>query len=442
MRADTEDLAREVLFRNWRGSYTIPSGRLYPFQWNWDAGFHALGWAYIDIERSFLEIESLFKGQWKNGMLPHVVFHEHNEQYFPGPSEWNITCSVHAPEKISTTGITQLPVFGFIVDRIAQYLNYSSTDLEAFLAHLYPKMLDFHRYLFNHRDPNGEGLVYIQHNWESADNSPMWDAALAAIDISQAKDVSGLRKDNINVDASHRPSDDNYKRYIHLISLMKSVHYDDGKIAESHPFLIQDIFFNSLLLKSNQGLLNIGRYLKQDTSEVEEWIRKSTATINHKLWNEEDGFYYSYDLRTQRQIPVKTSAGLLPLFAGICTQGQAERLVHQLNRNFLGGEDWSLCPSTAASESSFDPLRYWRGPVWVNVNWMIHHGLKRYGFQALADKIKEDTMGLIEDSGMYEYFDPRPTALYPGKANAGLGADHFSWTAVIYLDLLKNELPC
>jgi hypothetical protein len=442
MRADSVALAKEVLYQNWRGSYTIPSGRLYPFQWNWDAGFHALGWAYIDIERSFLEVESMFKGQWKNGMLPHVVFHEENEHYFPGPSEWEIRCSSHAPDDVWTTGITQLPVFGFIVDRIAQFLQYEGPVLHAFLERIYPKILAFHRYLFKHRDPNREGLVYIQHNWESADNSPMWDEALAAIDIRHAKEVSGLRKDNLRVDASHRPSDDNYKRYIHLITLMKAVRYEDEKIAASHPFLIQDIFFNALLLQSNIGLLNIAKHLQQDTLEIQTWIHRSTAAINQKLWNEEAGFYFSFNLKTQQQIQVKTSAGFLPMFAGICNTEQAEKLTHHLTHHFIPNTDWKLCPSTAADEASFDALRYWRGPVWVNVNWMIYHGLKKYRYDRLATQIKEDTMQLIEDNGMYEYFDARPHEVKDGLSKAGLGADSFSWTAVIYLDFLNNQLPC
>lgn len=442
MNTDSSAMARQVLHDNWRGDYTIPSARLYPFQWNWDAGFHALGWAYIDIDRSFQEINSMFKGQWKNGMLPHVVFHQPNENYFPGPAEWNIDCSKEAPDNILTTGITQLPVFGFIVDRIAQVQQYESPELNAFLESIYPKILDFHRYLYNNRDPYKEGLVYIQHNWESADNSPVWDEALASIDVTNARDVSALRKDNKKVDASHRPSDDNYKRYIYLIDLMKEMQYDDKKISGSHPFLIQDIFFNSLLLKSNIGLLNIGRHLKKDTIEIQQWISRASVAINNKLWNEEAGFYFSYNLNTQQQIKIKTSAGMLPLFAGICNTEQAEKLVHHLTQSFIKNETWRLCPSTAADEVAFDALRYWRGPVWVNVNWMIYHGLKRYGFDELAMRIKNDTISLTEEYGMFEYFDARPPAKIEAENKAGLGADSFSWTAAIYLDFLNNQLLC
>ena len=44
--------ATATLDRNWRDGYTLPSPNLYPFQWNWDAGFIALGLAYVRPERA------------------------------------------------------------------------------------------------------------------------------------------------------------------------------------------------------------------------------------------------------------------------------------------------------------------------------------------------------------------------------------------------------
>ena len=51
--------------------------------------------------------------------------------------------------------------------------------------------------------------------------------------------------------------------------------------------------------------------------------------------------------------------------------------------------------------------KYWRGPVWINLNWILYNGLKRYGFNEIAQRIKDDSIFLIEKNGFYEYFDPR-----------------------------------
>src|ERR1700691_4330359 len=78
--------ARTVLDDNWCEGYTIPSARLYPFQWNWDSGFIALGLGLYRPQRAIEEIRSMFKGLWANGLLPHIVFHKPDANYFPGPN--------------------------------------------------------------------------------------------------------------------------------------------------------------------------------------------------------------------------------------------------------------------------------------------------------------------------------------------------------------------
>ena len=66
--------ARAVLDRNRRGAWTCPSLRLYPHQWLWDSCFTAIGIARFDPARAAGELRALFRGQWANGMLPHMIF--------------------------------------------------------------------------------------------------------------------------------------------------------------------------------------------------------------------------------------------------------------------------------------------------------------------------------------------------------------------------------
>src|SRR6185312_4424528 len=87
--ADLYQLAAEVLRENDRGSYTVPTKGLYPFQWNWDSCLTALGQRHFDEARAWIEIETLFQHQWPDGMVPHIVFHAHSDGYFPGPDVWN-----------------------------------------------------------------------------------------------------------------------------------------------------------------------------------------------------------------------------------------------------------------------------------------------------------------------------------------------------------------
>jgi neutral trehalase len=158
--------------------------------------------------------------------------------------------------------------------------------------------------------------------------------------------------------------------------------------------------------------------------------------MRSKLWDAKTGFFYPYDLRNERRIQIRTSSGLLPMFAGVCDQVQSNSLVKQMTMSFAPNEQWRLCASTAFEEPAFDAMKYWRGPIWINVNWMLFHGLRRYGFADVAERIKRDTLNLYHDVGPFEYFDPRPVS--EAGASLGLGADLFSWSAALAIDMLDN----
>src|SRR5829696_4706768 len=69
--------ARAVLDFNWTGEYTMPGPRLYPHQWSWDSAFIAIGYSSYDQERATRGLRHLFEAQWKNGLLPQLVFNPH-----------------------------------------------------------------------------------------------------------------------------------------------------------------------------------------------------------------------------------------------------------------------------------------------------------------------------------------------------------------------------
>ena len=96
--------ARAVLRGNDRGGYTIPTDGLYPYQWNWDSAFSALGFATFDRARAWEELEKLFEAQWPNGMVPHIIFRADEPGYFPGPSVWQADMG-----PMPSSGISQPP---------------------------------------------------------------------------------------------------------------------------------------------------------------------------------------------------------------------------------------------------------------------------------------------------------------------------------------------
>ena len=105
--------AQKTLLGNRRKGYTLPTNnKLYPAQWNWDSAFIALGYSYFNLNHALKEITTLLDGQWKDGMVPHILFHDTNTNYYPNYTAWN--CG----NKIHSSGITQPPILSTILKLI------------------------------------------------------------------------------------------------------------------------------------------------------------------------------------------------------------------------------------------------------------------------------------------------------------------------------------
>lgn len=93
-------------------------------------------------------------------------------------------------------------------------------------------------------------------------------------------------------------------------------------------------------------------------------------------------------------------------------------------------------PSVALNDPAFDPERMWRGPTWLNTNWLLIEGLLRSGHDELATELAECTLAMVVAAGgAYEYFNPL-TGTRPPRAAAAFG-----WTAALFLDLAVRFAP-
>ena len=410
--------ARAVLAANDMGSFVRPGKELYPHQWNWDAAFVALGLAHVDPERGRAEVRSLLAGQWSDGMVPHIVFHIPAPDYYPGPELWDSAACEQAPE-VPTSGLTQPPVLATAV----RILHEASPD-RSFLEEVVPALEHWHAWLHSERAIDS-GLVAIVHPWEGADNSPRFDRALARLEVDDELVIE--RTDRREIDASERPTDQDYLRYLHLVRLLQA--HDYRPTLESWPFVFVDLTFNSILAAAESDLAWLWGELGGDgarASAAEERLREALAS----RWDEPAAVYVEDD--GDPTTADETIDAMFPLYAGVPKPDQARRLFEEAlwapTRFGPSAEaPWAV---TSASKSSpaFDPRRYWRGPVWVNVNWFFIQGLERYGLQAEADELRRMTLELVSRSGFVEYYDPR--------TGEPLGVSEFSWSAALTLDLL------
>jgi hypothetical protein len=423
--------AQSILNRNWKGSFTVPSSSIYPHQWNWDSGFIAIGYSHYDTDRAVKELQSLFSAQWKNGMLPQIVFNRKAlGRYFPEPDFWKTEVSPNAPDNYLTSGITMPPIHAVAVWKIYE----NATDQERvkpFLEWIYPRLLSYHWYLYRERNYYGDGLIYIRHPWESGmDNSPSWDGVLERINLSDVSLPEYERKDTSSGVASEmRPAKKHYDYFVYLLELFKKTGYDEREIAGECPFLVCGPLFNGILCAANEALIRISELLRKPYRDIEEWNALTVKSIREKLFHEDHGIFDAVDLRSGKLLEFETAAGFVPLFGGAATSKQAGRIYEYLNSKSFCALHQGNCftvPSYDTEKDDFKRRNYWRGPVWININWMLMQGLRRYGFRQKADSLARNIIELPMRFGFYEYFD--------SLNGRGLGSKDFSWTAALFID--------
>ncbi|QFG23944.1 hypothetical protein [Actinomadura sp. WMMB 499] len=414
-----------TLDANWTGTATLPSRTQYPHQWSWDSAFIAIGLARVDQDRAQRELLGLLRAQWASGRLPHIVYGDAGgEAYFPGPEFWDSRGAPDAPA-VRTSGIVQPPVHA----RAALTICARAADGAAarrFLAEAYPGLAAQHRYLIERRDLDGGGLASIVHPWESGtDNSPAWDAFLAEVSVPSSAFV---RRDMDHVAADERPGDADYAAYIALAERYRDIGYDDVKLLDKHPFTIEDPLFNAILLDGELCLAEIARRIGRDPEPHRRAARAVHEGLMARLWDEERGTFVARDVRSGVRAAATTVSGFAPLLDPWLPAGVRDRLLGLLlSPAFMGGCPHPV-PTYDLGAPAFERRRYWRGPTWVNTNWLLWVGVLRAGRDDIARTICASTLELLGRSGFREYFDP--------VDGSGRGAHDFSWSAALALDML------
>jgi glycogen debranching enzyme len=197
------------------------------------------------------------------------------------------------------------------------------------------------------------------------------------------------------------------------------------RIPAAESVLIDDLAFNAILAAANRALVELARDANVPLEPALTACFDRTARALDDLWDEASGQYFSRDAVTGTLLTVPTVATFLPLWAGIATPGRTARLVARLAEPAW----WTRfpVPSVPTDAPEFEAERYWKGPTWVNMNWMIIQGLVRQGETEVADELRRRTLALVAASGCKEYFS--------ALTGHGYGADEFSWTAALVLEL-------
>jgi len=432
-----QQAAIDILKKNDKGLYTIPASKLYPHQWLWDSCFIAIGQRHYDVERAKMEILSLLRGQWSNGMIPHMIF-SRGIEYRSDHNVWRSWISPFAPDDVITSGITQPPLLAEAIVRVGEKLKLP--ERRSWYRQIFPALLAYHEWLYRERDPHEEGLALQIHPWETGlDNTPPWMSELhehllpwwvRVLQKTKLDVVAGwFRRDTTIVPAAERYSNIDAMALFDAQRRLRRKEYNIDKILDHSLFTIEDLAFNAIFIRANDHLIAIAKTLRAELSEALLKRMDLTKKALDELWDPYTEMYYPRDFVNHKLLKEPSVAALLPLYAGCIDKERAALLVKSLENAHMFGPPHPV-PSVPLNSPWFDPKRYWQGPTWLNMNWLIADGLIRYGYKDHAEALVESSLELVEKGEFNEYYNP--------LTGEPLGAPNFSWTAAVALDWLNR----
>ena len=218
--------------------------------------------------------------------------------------------------------------------------------------------------------------------------------------------------------------------------------------------VMECIDFSCFMLNEASAMARIDEVTGECSDrDWQKYASELKQAINGRLWDEEDGFYYD-------RVPggdfhkVKSVASFLPLFCGAATEDNARVLSEKL-KDASSFDTYLPLPSISRSDPSFD-ADMWRGAVWLNCNYMICEGLKKYGFTQQADGIikktvREVALYYLRDGVIYEMYDPdgrvsprcirrkgRPIEPYDPRVRYQAIRD-YGWTSALYCAMISEN---
>jgi hypothetical protein len=355
--------------------YCAPNSEVYPFGWLWDSCFHSIIWAELGDPRSVIELDTALGISSPDGFVPHM-------NYVLDPSAHESLWG-----RAGASSITQPPMYGHALAVLV------SKGIEV-PESLVDRAVDGLWFLLRSRRRTTTGLIELCHPWESgADDSPRWD------DLCPG----GFELDRWR---SHKSS---------LVGSIERNEY--GSPIFNERFAVGSVGFNALVAFNAMELASVS-----DSAE----LRAAAAEVVDALetrWSDEDATWVDEGPTERGSGAARSLDGLLPLLVER-DETRVSAVVEQLlDPSQHGG---ACGPSGVhRAEQTYAADRYWRGPAWPQLSYLIWLALGRQGRARDARAVASSTrLGAVR-SGLAEYWN--------ADSGEGYGAIPQSWAGLALL---------
>lgn len=341
------------------------------------------------------EVLTLLSQISPEGQLPQIISHETGLKSLKARAfRWYWPQHDRSP-------LVQPPVVALTVREI-----WHESEDASFLGEVLPLLERHFEWLWNWRRYGNSSLLSIISPWESGmDHKPAFDRLMGRL----ARFPLGLY-----------PA-------LYIAEMRIARHsYDLGELAARGFFNVREVLFNTVFAL---GLEALGELLEASGQiERAERCRDRGRSVEKAILDEchdpATGLYFDVDVGSGTTLAEPGISCLMPLILGGISAERLRVLVEHLQTPGEFRLEYPV-PSVPGNSPHFKPASrtyLWRGPTWMNTNWLIAEGLRRHGYGELADEISAKSRMLVEKSGFREYYNP--------LTGEGGGAKDFSWSAL------------
>lgn len=393
--------------------YVVPGGR-FREQFYWDSYFVMLG-LVADAEWQLLD-----------GMMKNYAYMIRKFGYIPTANRTYLTSR------------SQPPFFSHMVELLAQHQNPRDVYLEYMpsLIAEYRFWIKKRRYLQN----QGKSQAYLR-----AVKMPNGDILTRYYDGKHTPRPEMAREDMTT--AIGAEGEAQHKLFLDLRACAESGwdfstrwFADERNLRSINTTDIVPVDLNCLLYHMEITIATACDYAKQ--KRIAEKFRaralRRQASITEYMWDEQQQFFYDYNFRTGARTQSETLAAVFPLYVGVATSAQAAAVAVKLEKDFLkpGGVVTTLRQTG----------QQWDAPNgWAPLQWATIMGLRRYGYDTLADRVRNAWIDNVEtvfkrERKMIEKYDVTVVGGTGGGGEYPL-QDGFGWTNGVYAVLKDEQLP-
>jgi len=199
------------------------------------------------------------------------------------------------------------------------------------------------------------------------------------------------------------------------------------------------VCLNSLVYREEQDLAEMANLLGR-SDESAAWKQRAEtrkAAINKYFWNAQAGMFFDYDFLHDRQSSYYYATAFYPLWAGLASQEQAQAIEHNLS---LFEHEGGIAMSDRITGMQWD-LPY----GWAPLQLLPIEGLRRYGFNADADRVAQEFVSDVYDNFKRDQTIREKYNVITRSTQAAVSAGYktnvvgFGWTNGVTLVLLDSK---